>query len=164
MFTYLRGIIQQVTPEQITLDVQGIGFRLITHPSIAAKLSISQAPVSIYVSLVTRELSLTLYGFEKESEKNLFEALLNVSGIGPKIALSVVATLSIDQLMNILIQKDHPALCKVPGIGKKTAERLLIELKSILPSLATINHLPDSTSMKKPLEQDAIDRPFGWTS
>ncbi|MDB6081115.1 MAG: ruvA [Chlamydiia bacterium] len=153
MFDYLSGKLVRVSAESATIDVNGVGYKLLITNSCHIKLPDTKSQVNFYVAFVVREFSHTLYGFLEEGERTLFEALLNISGIGPKTALAIISTLSFDDLTQALLIKDTQALCKVPGIGKKTAERLLIELKDTLPLLATLAPI---AATKAPVSHDAI--------
>lgn len=132
MYDYLIGIITSITQEGITLEVNGIGYRLFATATTCAELQERNTATKLYVSFVIREYSQSLYGFLSQEERNLFEALLNVSGIGPKIALALIGNINPQDLASAVLQKDISTLCKIPGIGKKTAERLLVELKDTL--------------------------------
>jgi Holliday junction DNA helicase RuvA len=88
---------------------------------------------------VVRELSHALYGFLNEKEKEIFEVLMNISGVGPKLALSLIGHLSLEQMQAAVTKPDLPTLCKVPGVGKKTAERLVVELKDKLSTFTGID-------------------------
>jgi Holliday junction DNA helicase RuvA len=141
MYSYLKGKVVKTTEEELVLEVNGIGYILYIAPNHAAKMATRESVVTMHVAFVIREFSQALYGFIHEDERDLFNVLLNISGIGPKLALSIVGHLSVDQLQQALIQKNVQLLCKVPGIGKKTAERLLLELKSqTLPVSFRISH------------------------
>lgn len=154
MFDYISGKCVKASQESVTVDVQGVGYKLFVPSSYHAKLPDNRSTMTFYVSFVVREFAHTLYGFLKEEERTLFEALLNISGIGPKTALSIVSTLSFEELSQALLIKDTQALCKVPGIGKKTAERLLVELKDTLPLLATLGST--ATFPKASISHDAV--------
>lgn len=152
MYSYIKGTVVAIKDDSCVVDVQGIGYRILLAPHHATKLS--TGTVFLYLSFVIREFSQALYGFLHESERDIFEKLLDISGVGPKLALSIIGHLSPQDLKEVLLQKDIATLCKVPGIGKKTAERLLLELKgSHLEFISS----PATISVKQPpLLQDAI--------
>lgn len=156
MYTYMKGQLTNVTEEHAVLEIQGIGYRLHLAPNYYLRLPLAPASITLYVSFVIREFSQTLYGFLEEGERDLFEKLIDISGIGPKLGLSIIGHMSTDELQDALITKDVQLLCKVPGIGKKTAERLLLELKG--KSLELIRTQPQATLSAKnpPLLQDAV--------
>jgi Holliday junction DNA helicase RuvA len=151
MFRYLTGKLAKHSYESAIIDIFGIGFYVFIPPSLQEQLPPIGQNVTLHVSFVIREFSQNLYGFLQEHERDLFEELLNVSGIGPKLALNIVGHLPPSDFADALLRKDTQKLCQVPGIGKKTAERLLLELKGItLP-------LPQQASKEgPPLLQDAI--------
>ena len=151
MFRYLTGKLAAVNYESATVDIFGVGFYVFIPPSNNAKLPPIGQMVTLHVSFVIREFSQSLYGFFSEQERDIFEELLSVSGIGPKLALNIVGHLTPSAFADALIRKDIQKLCLVPGIGKKTAERLLLELKGMsLPLSEQASHC------SPPLLQDAV--------
>lgn len=134
MYSYVRGTVVNAHTDQVVVEVNGIGFCIFIAPHHYSKLPPERSEVCLYTCFVIREFSQALYGFLEIEVRDLFERLLNISGVGPKLALNIVGHLSIDQLHQAYIQKDIPLLCSVPGIGKKTAERLLLELKNSMPA------------------------------
>lgn len=157
MYAYLKGQLVAAQPSTAIVDVQGVGYSLYIPYRIHGELPEVGQRVQFYTSFVVREASHTLYGFLCSEERDLFEALMNVTGIGPKMALSLIGYLTFDQLYQAVTNHDFPTLCRVPGIGKKTAERLVVELKDKLPQL-----IPPQTSralsmpQSKPHVQDAM--------
>lgn len=153
MYHSITGKVIKIGSDWASIEAGGIGYRISVTSNSIQKL-ILKKEVTLYLSLVIREFSHALYGFLEEAERDLFEALLNISGIGPKTAISMIATLSIQDLTDALYKKDLQMLCKVPGIGKKTAERLLVELKDTLPLLQTLTFTSQNTHSH--LSQDAV--------
>jgi Holliday junction DNA helicase RuvA len=137
MFRYLTGKVMHHSYESVTIDILGIGFYVFIPPSFQERLSPLGETQTLHVAFVVREFSQSLYGFFHEQERDLFEQLLAVSGVGPKLALNIVGHLPAHDLAEALIRKDIQKLCQVPGIGKKTAERLFVELKGISIPVAT---------------------------
>ncbi len=129
MYAYITGKLIFSTPSSVILENQGIGFHITVPHSVFSKLPQNGESILIYTTFIVRELSHALYGFLSMEEKDTFELLMNVTGVGPKLALSLIGHLSLNQLQNALNEKDLPTLCRVPGVGKKTAERLVVELK-----------------------------------
>lgn len=154
MYSYLKGTLVGIKEDGCLVDVQGVGYKVLMSANYALKLPHAPAPVFLHVSFVIREFSQALYGFLHESERDIFETLLNISGVGPKLALSITGHLSPGDLKAVLLNKDVAALCKVPGIGKKTAERLLLELKESALSFIEIDSRVSAKN--PPLLQDAI--------
>jgi Holliday junction DNA helicase RuvA len=154
MYSYIKGTLVCIKEDGCLVEVQGVGYKVLMAANYALKLPLAPAEVFLHVSFVIREFSQALYGFIHESERDVFEKLLNISGIGPKLALSIIGHLSPSDLKSVLLNKDVAALCKVPGIGKKTAERLLLELKESALSLIEIDS--KVSAKNPPLLQDAI--------
>lgn len=135
MFAYIKGILVQATPTKVIVDVAGIGYQIFIPTSTFSKLPQIQQSVQLNTSFVIRENSQALYGFITFQERDVFEALLNVSGIGPKTALSVIGHLSLEDLHRAISHNEIITISKVPGIGKKTAEKLIIEMRDKLSTL-----------------------------
>lgn len=138
MFTYIKGLLVASTPSNAVVDINGIGYVVLTHFKIAEGLPAIGDPVQFYTTFVVREFSHSLYGFLDTQERDIFEVLMNITGIGPKLALSLIGHLSFHELQIAVSNHDLTTLCRVPGVGKKTAERLIVELKDKLPALSHI--------------------------
>ena len=121
---------------EATIEVAGIGYRVTATAATLSRLP-SDETVLVYIHHHIREADQKLYGFLSKDERSAFEGLLSAHGVGPAMALAVLATHPVDQLARILAEDDLTALCEVPGVGKKTAQRLLVELKNtlVLPAL-----------------------------
>jgi Holliday junction DNA helicase RuvA len=132
MIGRLSGLVADKSPPQITLDVQGVGYEVEVPMSTFFDLPALGAPVTLLVHQVVREDANLLYGFLKAEERATFRLLVKISGIGPRTALSVLSGMSVDDLAGAIARQEAGRLQKVPGIGKKTAERLLLELKDKL--------------------------------
>lgn len=131
MIAHLSGVISAVSPDQAVLDIGGVGLAVSCTPSTLATLRIG-TPARLATSLVVREDSLTLYGFVDDDERSLFELLQTASGVGPRLAQAVLAIHRPAAIRRAVASSDVAALTQVPGIGKKGAERLLIDLKDRL--------------------------------
>lgn len=136
MYDYITGKITKSTSDSITIETGGIGYKIYMPLTIQSGIKYHDGLTTIYLSFIIREYSQALYGFVHEKERSIFELLLNVSGIGPKVALTIVSNTTSDMLMSAILRKDIASLCKIPGIGKKTAERMFLELKDSLGSFA----------------------------
>lgn len=134
MYSYLRGTLIESHIEHVVLDVNGMGFCIFLAPNHYAKLPPERSELCLYTAFVIREFSQSLYGFQSAQDRDLFEKLLDISGVGPKLALNIIGHLSREQLERIWLNKDIALLCSVPGVGKKTAERLLLDLKGAMPT------------------------------
>jgi Holliday junction DNA helicase RuvA len=121
---------------ELTIEVAGVGYRVTTTAATLSYLPADE-PVLLFIHHHIREADQKLFGFRSKEERTAFEGLLSAHGVGPSLALAVMATHPVDQLARILAEDDLTALCEVPGVGKKTAQRLLVELKSslVLPVL-----------------------------
>ena len=128
MIGMLRGKVWEVQAERLVIDVQGTGYLLTAPAGLLAKAVLGQEIV-VYTHVVVREDDLSLYGFSSADEKQLFLEMLSVSGIGPKAAMAFLSSFGALQLENAVINEDYHLLTKVPGVGKKTAQRLVLELK-----------------------------------
>ena len=129
MIGRLSGILLEKNPPQILLDVQGVGYELDVPMSTFYNLPALHEKVVLHTHFVVREDAQLLYGFATSEERVAFRQLLKISGVGPKLALSVLSGLSLGDLSLAVASKDAGRLTKIPGVGKKTAERLLLELQ-----------------------------------
>ncbi len=129
MFEFFKGNLQEKGPSHVVIDVHGIGYKIFIPLNAHVLLPEVSKEVFLYTSFVVREDAQILYGFLKKEEKALFELLLSVSGIGPKSALALIGHLDIATFQQALQTNNVSWIAKTPGIGKKTAERLIIELK-----------------------------------
>ena len=130
MITFLRGKLTGILPTQVTVDVNGVGYEALIPLSSYEKLPTPGRDVHILTHLVVREDAHILYGFMTEEEREMFRLLINnVSGIGPKTALNVLSGMSATSFRGAVANGDVKALSKITGVGKKTAERIVVELK-----------------------------------
>jgi Holliday junction DNA helicase RuvA len=136
MIASLAGRLASKQPGGVVIDVQGVGYEVLIPLSTYYQLPDPAQPVALTIHTHVREDAIQLFGFLTKREKDAFLLLLTVSGIGPKLALSVLSTLSVDDLAAAIRDDDHKALASVPGIGKKSAGRLALELKDKIEKLA----------------------------
>ena len=144
MISLLNGVVRSLTSDKTILEVGGVGYSISITTQTSNSLSIG-APVTLFTSLVVREDSLTLFGFSDDESRQLFELVQTVSGIGPKVALSILNSLTPDQLARSVATEDVSAIEKVPGIGRKGAQRLILELQgkiSVGSGHQKISHQP----------------------
>jgi Holliday junction DNA helicase RuvA len=132
MIAQLSGLLVEKTPPSIVVDAQGVGYSVDLPMSSYFSLPELGQPVKLLTHFVVREDAQLLYGFLTQAERQTFRELIKVSGVGPRIALAVLSGLSVDQLVAAVSMQDVSGLVRVPGIGKKTAERMLLELKGRL--------------------------------
>lgn len=135
MIGRLTGVLLEKNPPSLLIDVQGVGYEVDAPMSTFYSLPALGESVALFTHLVVREDAQLLFGFATRTERVLFRALLKVNGVGAKVALSILSGLSTDEFLSCIATKDVAALVRVPGIGKKTAERLLIELQDKVESL-----------------------------
>jgi len=132
MIGSLRGRIASKAPPQLTVDVGGLGYELEAPMSTFFHLPAVGEEVRLLTHLVVREDAHVLYGFATEDERRLFRSLIKVSGVGPKIALALLSGISVSAFAQCVLNEDISALTRVPGIGRKTAERLIVEMRDRL--------------------------------
>lgn len=131
MIATLRGEITQLEENALIVDVGGVGLRSFVPAPVRGRLKVGDA-VLLYTHLVVREDALTLYGFETQADRDLFNILLGVDGVGPKVALSVLSTLTLDSVQRAVFADESELLSRVPGVGKKTAQKMVLHLKDKL--------------------------------
>jgi Holliday junction DNA helicase RuvA len=136
MISLVNGVVRAISLDKVIVEVGGVGLSLAVTQKTSAQLNIG-VQVQLFTTLVVREDALTLYGFLEDGDRALFELVQTVSGIGPKVALSIVSALSPLQLAIAIAQEDISAIEKVPGIGRKGAQRLILELKGKLTDFGT---------------------------
>ena len=129
MISSLRGRLQSIGAGWAIIDVNGVGYQVFMPTSTLSGLSRLGKEVFLYTNLVVREDSLSLYGFSAEEELELFQILLGVSGIGPRLGLAILSAMSVERVSMAIASRDTDLLKTIPGIGKKMAERLVLELK-----------------------------------
>ncbi len=130
MIGWLKGfIIDKTVPGRLMLDVNGVGYEVETSLNTYFQVESLKSQVSLYIHTVVREDAFLLFGFFQQQERALFRTLIKVNGVGPKLALAILSSVTPDEFVQTIRQDDSNALTRFPGIGKKTAERLLIELK-----------------------------------
>lgn len=127
MISSVQGNVLQVSLDSAVISVGGLGFKVLATPATLAPLKVG-SDASLWTTLVVREDSLTLYGFESDDERRVFEIVQTVSGVGPRLALAMLAVLTPDSLRRAIDSEDIATLCRVPGIGKKVAQRIALEL------------------------------------
>ncbi len=132
MIGRLQGIILEKQPPSILLDVQGVGYELEASMTTFYNLPECGENIVLHTHLVVREDAQLLYGFHSLSERLMFRNLIKISGVGPKLALTILSGMSADDFTRCILEEDSKALTRLPGVGKKTAERLVIELKDRL--------------------------------
>jgi len=166
MIASLRGKLISKRPDGLTIDVHGVGYSVQVPLTLISSLPDEHMEVFLHIHTHVREDALQLYGFQAEDEKRIFTTLIGISGIGPKTALNLLSTIPPDKFYTAIDSEDVDVLCKVPGLGKKTAHRLILELREKLPSFRekkssvyddTLSALVN-LGYKKSVAQDALDK------
>ena len=165
MIAHLRGTVAGVAPDGAVIDVGGVGMRVQCTPGTLATLKPGE-PAQVATSLVVREDSLTLYGFTSDDERNVFEMLQTASGVGPRLALAMLAVHAPDALRRAVSTEDLGALTMVPGIGRKGAQRIVLEMKDRLgPPGESSDGLPFRTAPRASSWRDQVQSGLvnlGW--
>ncbi len=133
MIAHLRGQLLSKHPNQAIVEAGGVGYDVTISVPTFSELPAVRSEVALYIHTHVREDALALYGFLKASEKLLFEKLITVSGIGPKLAITILSGMAADEMVGAIRGNDIAKLTRIPGIGKKTAERMVLELRDKLP-------------------------------
>jgi Holliday junction DNA helicase RuvA len=152
MIGYLRGRLMAKHPPQLIIDVGGVGYEVDAPMSTFYALPAIGSEVSLFTHLVVREDAHSLFGFSTERERRLFRELLKVSNVGPKLALALLSGMSVDSFLMCVEAEDADMLVRIPGVGRKTAERLLIEMRDRVKGLG---------SGGAPVASGAVDSPAG---
>ncbi len=140
MIGHLRGTILEKTPNRVVVDAGGVGYEVLIPISTFTALPNEGAPAALRIFTHVREDTLALFGFATPEEKNVFERLISVSGIGPKLGLQVLSGLPTADLIAAIRSGDVARLVRIPGVGKKTAERIVLELKEKMTGVETGPH------------------------
>jgi holliday junction DNA helicase RuvA len=153
MIASLSGTILQVEENSLIVGVGGVGLRVFVPSTVLEDTGGAGRPVRLHTHLIVREQELALYGFATAEDRQLFETLLGVSGVGPKVALSILSTLSPELIQGAIAREETAVLQRVPGIGKKTAERLMFQLRDKLD----ISQISSLTPLTGDADTDVID-------
>lgn len=158
MFEYITGSVEYTGPEYVVIDHNGIGYQILTPNPYAFRPS--KEPVRVYTYQYVREDVLALYGFQTRQERSLFVKLLGVSGIGPKGGLAILAAGQIEQVVQAIEQENETFLVKFPGVGKKTARQMILDLKGKLGDVLA-DFLPDLFSASSHPDEEGNARELG---
>ena len=160
MIGHLKGKIISKSPPEVLLEVQGIGYEVLCPMSTIYELDNLYDDVLLFTHLSIKEDAHTLFGFITKDEKNVFRELIRVNGVGPKVALAILSNLSVHSLVECISTEDADLLAKTPGIGKKTALKLIVELQDRLSKLDLVGSLANSIEIKQnsnPNSKQAIE-------
>ncbi len=153
MIASLHGTVQRIGKDNLVIGVGGVGLRVFVPRTVLEDVGGVGRSISLHTHLIVREQDLSLYGFESEDDLGLFELLLGVNGVGPKVALAILSTLSPEMLQSAIMQEETVILQRVPGIGKKTAERIMFQLRDKLDFTAVSTTMPFVSD----IDSDVID-------
>ena len=148
MIATIRGEITQIEENALVIEVGGVGVRVFVPAPLRGRMKVGEAAF-LYTHLIVRETELTLYGFESQPDRDLFNLLLGVAGVGPKVALSVLSTMNIESVQRAVFSDEPELLSRVPGVGKKSAQKIALHLKDRLKpvdTLASVAAMSDSDS------------------
>lgn len=162
MIAFLKGRLAAKLADSAIVDVNGMGFSVGMSSNSLAKMPETGQPVQVHTYLQVRDDALTLYGFVTPDEKALFEKLISVSGIGPKVALSALSAFTPDTLTAAIRANDVTAVSRIPGIGKKTAQRMILELQGTLSTEAAMSSVTATVSNGAVVVEDLLA--MGFTS
>jgi Holliday junction DNA helicase RuvA len=165
MIAQLSGSVLQIGPTSVVIEVGGLGIVALCSPNTVANLRIGQR-ATLATALIVREDSLTLYGFASADEREFFELLLSATGVGPKLAQAALAVLSPDELRRAIATENLVQLCRVPGIGRKGAQRIIIELKDKINATALseeADQAPAATDAWREQVSQGLQG-LGWTA
>lgn len=144
MIGKLTGLITEKQPPLLLIDVHGVGYEVLATMNTFYHLPEGNTPVSLYTHFIVREDAQTLYGFYNQRERSLFRTLIKVNGVGPKLALGILSGIEVDRFVQCVQNNDASSLVRIPGVGKKTAERLVVEMRDKLDDWHT--ELPTDSS------------------
>lgn len=162
MIGRLRGTLAEKQPPHVIVDVNGLGYELEVPMTTLYRLPSLGEPLTLHTHLVVREDAQLLYGFFEKRERELFRELIRLNGVGPKLALALMSGLEVDELVRCVQAQDASVLVRIPGVGKKTAERLLVELKDrfkaweTVPGMATLVVEPRGSGAVSSAANDAV--------
>ncbi len=157
MIAYLKGTVHKKSPEQVIIDVRDVGYLLEISNQTYDKLPAQDEEVELLVYHHVTDNDQRLFGFANQNEKDLFELLITVKGVGPKLGLTILSGLPAQQITGAIVQEDKSALSKIKGIGKKTAQRMILELKDKISEMVDATYSPDgATSISSNVKEEAV--------
>ena len=154
MIAHLRGTLLEKHPNHAIVETHGVGYEVTISVPTFSEMPAQGSEVALHIHTHVREDALALYGFLRTAEKQLFEKLLTVSGIGPKLAITILSGMAAEEMVGAIRGGDVARLTRIPGIGKKTAERMVLELRDKLPAATGV---PEPSGIAtSPIEEDVI--------
>ncbi|HEH9771040.1 TPA: Holliday junction branch migration protein RuvA [Pasteurella multocida] len=150
MIGHLTGRLVEKHPPEILLDVQGVGYELLLPMTSFYQLPDIGQQTALFTHLVVREDAHLLFGFSQKTDRTLFRELIKTNGVGPKLALAILSAMSVEEFAYAIEREELSKLVKIPGVGKKTAERLLVELKGKFKGIQQEDFFIESQNLKQP--------------
>lgn len=160
MIDFIKGKLSHVFGDAVVVENQGIGYRVMTSTGSIADFSMPGDEIIIYTEMIVREDAISLVGFSTRDELNMFQLLTSVSGVGPKVGIGILSSMPYGHVASAIASQDLKALQNAQGVGKKTAERIVLELKDKVPqtlSLQAHEHVQTSTNESQGNYKDALD-------
>lgn len=157
MIAYLKGIIHDKSPDQVIVDVRDVGYLLEISNQTYDELPATGDEVELLVYHHVTDNDQRLFGFANQNEKDLFELLITVKGVGPKLGLTILSGLPAQQITGAIVQEDKSALSQIKGIGKKTAQRMILELKDKMSEMVDATYSPEgATNLNSNVKEEAV--------
>lgn len=157
MISFLVGVIEEKNENELVLDVNGVGYSLQVSSTTLLSLPLAGETVKVYTYMAVREDGVLLFGFSTKEEREVFYKLISVSGVGPKMAITILSGLNLSDLILAIIQEDNKLLSRIKGLGKKTAERICLELKDKLDEASSSQNQTFATDYNEDAVQMATD-------
>ena len=154
MIRYIKGTLEMIEEDAVILDNQGSGYRILVSPAMMHRLPVMGGEMKLYTYLNVREDAMQLFGFGNVDELEIFQMLITVSGIGPKAGLSILGTLSADDIRFAVLADDAAAIAKAPGVGAKTAKKVIVELKDKIAAKETVNAVLEKAAGKGAVKEE----------
>ena len=157
MIAHLHGELARVESDYAVVDVNGVGYKVHLPLAVIAQLPAVGGKVKLLISTIVKEDSITLYGFADESQQGVFELLLTVSGVGPKVALNILSVLQVETIINAISSESFLELNRVPGVGTKTAQRIVLELREKITTVIWTEATRRTMGPEQQVLNDAIE-------
>lgn len=157
MFAHLSGELARVEADYVVIDVHGVGYKVFPPLAVITQLPQVGEKVRLLISTIVKEDSITLYGFAEEAQQSMFELLLTVSGIGPKAGLSILSVMQVDEIVDAISNDNFASLNRVPGVGTKTAQRIVLELREKITTLVWARMERKAESAEQRALDDAME-------
>jgi len=157
LIAHLHGELARVESDYIVIDVHGVGYKVHLPLAVVSQMPMLGDEVKLLISTIVKEDSFMLYGFLDEAQQSLFELLLTVSGVGPKVALNILSVLQVEQIVNAISGEHFHELNRVPGVGTKTAQRIVLELREKITTLVWAQAARKSIPVEQRSTNDAVE-------